>query len=117
MTDIDFQGFFLCEIYLFIYVTTQYQLFLSFQYLLMQVLPPLYHPHLKREGEGPSGCHPPMLTISHSHIEVTAVLGLHSLVGDSVSENPQWSRLVDYVGLPVETLSASGPSILLSTLL
>ena len=34
------------------------------------------------------------------------------LVGSSVSKSSQGSRLVDYVGLPVEFLSSSGPSIL-----
>jgi len=39
-----------------------------------------------------------------------------SLVCGSVSESPQGSRLVGSVGLPVEFLSSSGPSILLQTL-
>jgi hypothetical protein len=34
-----------------------------------------------------------------------------SLVGGSVSESPQWSRLVDSVGLPVEFLSPSGSPV------
>jgi hypothetical protein len=37
---------------------------------------------------------------------------VHSLVGYSVSGNPQGPRLVDSVGLPVESLSYSGPPIL-----
>jgi hypothetical protein len=36
----------------------------------------------------------------------------HSLVGGSVSGNPQGNRLVDFVGLPVEFLSSSSFSIL-----
>ena len=40
----------------------------------------------------------------------------HFLVESSVSGNPQGSRLVDYVGLPVEFLSLSGPAILPPTL-
>jgi len=39
-----------------------------------------------------------------------------SLVGGSVSERPQGSRLVDSVGLPVPFLSPLGPSILPPTL-
>ena len=35
-----------------------------------------------------------------------------SFVGDSVYENPQWFRWVVTVGLPVEFLSPSGPSVL-----
>ena len=42
---------------------------------------------------------------------------LWSLVGGLVSENPQRSRLIDSLGLPVEFLSSSGPSILPLTLL
>jgi hypothetical protein len=38
-----------------------------------------------------------------------------SLIGDSVSENSQESRLLDSVGLPVEFLSPLGPAILPST--
>lgn len=37
------------------------------------------------------------------------------LVGDSVLGDHQGSRLFDSVGLPVEYLSSSGPSIVLST--
>jgi hypothetical protein len=39
-----------------------------------------------------------------------------SLVGSSVSENPQGFRLFDSVGLPVELLFSPGPSFLPSTL-
>jgi hypothetical protein len=35
-----------------------------------------------------------------------------SLVGGSVSGSPQGSKLVGSVGLPVESLSSSGPSVL-----
>jgi hypothetical protein len=41
----------------------------------------------------------------------------HSLVGDSISRSPQESRLVNSVGLPVESLSSLGPSIFLLTIL
>jgi hypothetical protein len=39
----------------------------------------------------------------------------HSLVGDSVPGNPQGSRLIDYIGILVESLSSLGPSFLLPT--
>ena len=39
-----------------------------------------------------------------------------SLVGDSISGSPQGSRLVDSVGLLVESLSPPAPSIMSSTL-
>ena len=38
------------------------------------------------------------------------------LLGDSVSGKPQGSRLVDSVGLSVESLTSSGPSVLPPTL-
>jgi len=37
---------------------------------------------------------------------------VHSLVGGSVSGRPQGSRLVNSEGLPVESLSSSGPLVL-----
>jgi hypothetical protein len=37
-----------------------------------------------------------------------------ALVGGSVCGNPQGFRLVDSLGLPVQSLSSSGPLILLS---
>jgi hypothetical protein len=41
----------------------------------------------------------------------------HSLVGGSVSGSPQGPRLVESVGLSVESLSSSSPPILPPTLL
>jgi hypothetical protein len=40
----------------------------------------------------------------------------HPLIDGSVSGSPQGSKLVDSVGLPVESLPTSGPSSLLPTL-
>ena len=42
--------------------------------------------------------------------------GISSSVGDSDSGSPQGSRLFDSIGLPVESLSSLGPSVLPPTL-
>jgi hypothetical protein len=43
---------------------------------------------------------------------VLGPVGAYSLGGGSVSGSSQWSRLVDIVGLPVESMSTSCSSIL-----
>jgi len=50
------------------------------------------------------------------HICYLGPVHAHSLVGGSVSESRRWSRLVDSVGLFVESLLFSGPSVLPPTL-